>query len=172
MLPELKLTGPKQKKKKKKKNHGAPKYHNCENLPQTYLLRHHSSKKLIRNGNNTSYYRLLLWLWSESRPSHNFFFLQRTSRCVTKLKDNNKIISFIQTQYFIIYFNLLPTSFCRQTIIRPSLQEMPNSVTCSAYKFDRFQTTALHHVLRRRSNQEAHVEVKCRRHLTCIKSYG
>jgi len=38
--------------------------------------------------------------------------LWRTSRCVTELKHNNKIISFSQTQqYFIIYFNLLATRF-------------------------------------------------------------
>ena len=40
------------------------------------------------------------------------FFFYRTSCCVTELRGNNKIICFNQTQqYFIIYFNLLSTSF-------------------------------------------------------------
>jgi len=45
---------------------------------------------------------------------HIVHFLYRTSRFVTELKDNNKIICLSQTQqYFIVYFNYLVTSFGR-----------------------------------------------------------
>jgi len=41
-------------------------------------------------------------------------FLYRTSCCVIELKNNNKIICFSQSQqYFVVYFNLLATSFGR-----------------------------------------------------------
>jgi len=41
------------------------------------------------------------------------------------VENYNKIICFSQTQqYFSIYFNLMVTSFDRETINRPSLQEI------------------------------------------------
>jgi hypothetical protein len=43
-------------------------------------------------------------------------FLSWVTACeelVSLLKDNNKIIYLNQTQYFIIYFNVLATSFGR-----------------------------------------------------------
>lgn len=88
-------------------NQGAPKYYDiCENLPQTYLLRHHSRKKRIRNGNMASYYRLMLWLSLESRLSRISFFVQdiplvlqngkTTIKLLVSFKHNN-ILLFVLT---------------------------------------------------------------------------